>query len=98
PVWSPAVATGGNQWKIASHENCGNKRNPLPPAATGCRETFHGKEGVDAIVIAATPRLRAAQREEHERADGNQDRQAPRVKGQGTRGRRSKVRSSTPSP
>jgi hypothetical protein len=47
PLWSPVVATGGNQRQI--------DWVPKPAeisqiGATGChqlRETFHGKEGVD---------------------------------------------------
>jgi hypothetical protein len=47
PLWSPVVATGGNQWQI------GVTRKPQKQAksvATSCHrlpETFHGKEGVD---------------------------------------------------
>jgi hypothetical protein len=47
PLWSPGVATGGNQWQI------GRPQKPQKQAksvATGCQrlpETFHGKEGVD---------------------------------------------------
>jgi hypothetical protein len=46
PLWSPVVATGGNQWQI------GSALKPLEQAKTvavGCdrlREKFHGKEGV----------------------------------------------------
>ena len=47
PLWSPVVATGGNQWRIA------NGAKPLKQAKTvavGCDqlpEAAHGKEGVD---------------------------------------------------
>src|SRR5438128_8343765 len=46
PLWSPVVATGGNQWQIRS------ARNPPKQAksvAAGCHrlpETFHGKQGI----------------------------------------------------
>jgi hypothetical protein len=32
----PRGATGGNQWQTRAARKAGNKRNPLPPAATGC--------------------------------------------------------------
>jgi hypothetical protein len=47
PLWSPAVATGGNQWQIGSR---GSRLKYAQIVAMGCdqlRETFHGKEGVD---------------------------------------------------
>src|SRR6266550_248242 len=46
PLWSPVVATGGNQWQMA------RPRRPLEQAKTvavGCDrlpESFHGKQGV----------------------------------------------------
>ena len=46
PLWSPAVATGGNRWQM------GGRRERLKQAKTvavGCDrlpESFHGKEGV----------------------------------------------------
>src|SRR5436190_2025540 len=44
-LWSPVVATGGNQWQITERQKPRNKRKPLPWIATGCLR--HGKEGVD---------------------------------------------------
>jgi hypothetical protein len=47
PLWSPAVAIGGNQWQMD------RDAQPLKQAKTvavGCDrlpESFHGKEGVD---------------------------------------------------
>src|SRR5436189_1385841 len=49
PLWSPVVATSGNQWQI--------DWPPIPQkqaesVAAGCHrlpETFHGKEGVDSV-------------------------------------------------
>src|SRR5438128_11644326 len=35
-LWSPVVATGGNQRQIDRAPKPENKRNPLPRAATGC--------------------------------------------------------------
>ncbi len=47
PLWSPVVATGGNQRQI---DWVPNPQKQAKWVATGChqlRETFHGKEGVD---------------------------------------------------
>jgi hypothetical protein len=47
PLWSPVVATGGNQWQMAGGQN---PRKQAKTVANGCHrspETFHGKEGVD---------------------------------------------------
>jgi hypothetical protein len=47
PLWSPAVAIGGNEWQMD------RDAQPLKQAKTvavGCDrlpESFHGKEGVD---------------------------------------------------
>jgi hypothetical protein len=35
-LWSPVVATGGNQWQIGSERKPKNKPKPLPWVATGC--------------------------------------------------------------
>jgi hypothetical protein len=46
PLWSPVVATGGNQRQI---DYVPNPQKQAKSVATGChrsRETFHGKEGV----------------------------------------------------
>ena len=47
PLWSPAVATGGNRWQMRRPR----KRLKEPKTlAVGCDrlpESFHGKEGVD---------------------------------------------------
>jgi hypothetical protein len=46
PLWSPAVATVGNQWQIGSR---GSRLKYAQIVAVGCdqlRETFHGKQGV----------------------------------------------------
>jgi hypothetical protein len=46
PLWSPVVATGGNQWQMAGGQN---PRKQAKTVANGCHrspETFHGKEGV----------------------------------------------------
>jgi hypothetical protein len=46
PLWSPVVATGGNQWQIRSAPN---RRKQAKTVAVGChrlREKFHGKQGV----------------------------------------------------
>ena len=47
PLWSPGVATGGNQRQIDATRK---PRKQVESVATGCHqlpETFHGKEGVD---------------------------------------------------
>src|SRR6266498_5747062 len=47
PLWSPVVATGGNQPQIARSRK---RQKQAKSVATGChrlREKFHGKEGVD---------------------------------------------------
>jgi hypothetical protein len=47
PLWSPVVATGGNQWQTR-HGRKGWKQ--AKSVATGCHrlpENIHGKEGVD---------------------------------------------------
>jgi hypothetical protein len=47
PLWSPVVATVGNQWQIAEARK---RRNQAQTVAVGCyRLPFgaHGKEGVD---------------------------------------------------
>jgi hypothetical protein len=47
PLWSPVVATGGNQRQIGSARKW---RKQAKTVAAGCHrlpETFHGKEGVD---------------------------------------------------
>jgi hypothetical protein len=36
PLWSPVVATGGNQRQTAERGSGGNKPKPLPLAATAC--------------------------------------------------------------
>jgi hypothetical protein len=47
PLWSPVVATGGNQRQMRCAHDW---RKQAKSVATGCHrlpETFHGKEGVD---------------------------------------------------
>src|SRR6266498_5972713 len=47
PLWSPVVATGGNQWQIGSARK---PQEQAKAAAVGCDqlpEAAHGKEGVD---------------------------------------------------
>ena len=47
PLWSPAVATSGNQWQMPRRPK---PRKQAKSVATGCHclpATFHGKEGVD---------------------------------------------------
>jgi hypothetical protein len=47
PLWSPVVATGGNQRQI---DGAQKGRKQAKSVAAGCHrlpETFHGKEGVD---------------------------------------------------
>jgi hypothetical protein len=47
PLWSPAVATGGNRSQIAGRENGLNRPKTV---AVGCHRLpprLHGKEGVD---------------------------------------------------
>jgi hypothetical protein len=46
PLWSPVVATGGNQRQIDEPRK---RQNEAKFVATGCHRlpaTFHGKEGV----------------------------------------------------
>ncbi len=46
-LWSPVVATGGNQWQIRSARNPPKRAKTV---AVGCQQlppNFHGKEGVD---------------------------------------------------
>src|SRR5207244_11752476 len=46
PLWSPVVATGGNEWQIGSALR---RRKDAKTVAVGCDqlpETFHGKQGV----------------------------------------------------
>jgi hypothetical protein len=58
PLWSPVVATGGNQREIGS----GRKwRKQAKPVAAGCHrlpETFHGKDGAvpaGPVILAVIP-------------------------------------------
>jgi len=47
PLWSPVVATGGNQRQIEAPQK---RRKQAKTIAVGCDllpATFHGKEGVD---------------------------------------------------
>jgi hypothetical protein len=47
PLWSPVVATGGNQWQIGSGWK---PQEQAKTVAVGCdqlREAAHGKAGVD---------------------------------------------------
>jgi hypothetical protein len=47
PLWSPAVATGGNRSQMERQRQPGNQAKTV---AVGCHrllEMFHGKEGVD---------------------------------------------------
>jgi hypothetical protein len=46
PLWSPVVATGGNQWQI---DRLSEPQKQAKSVATGChrlRREVHGKEGV----------------------------------------------------
>jgi hypothetical protein len=45
PLWSPGVATGGNQRQIGWLSEPQNKRIPLPPAATGCVGKYMVRRG-----------------------------------------------------
>src|ERR671930_2609781 len=47
PLWSPVVATGGNQWQIESPRK---RQRQATTVAVGCDQLpfgAHGKEGVD---------------------------------------------------
>jgi hypothetical protein len=47
PLWSPVVATGGNQWQIDRRES---RKKQAKTVAVGCDQLpsgAHGKEGVD---------------------------------------------------
>src|ERR671931_529940 len=47
PLWSPVVATGGNQWQIESPRK---RQRQAKTVAAGCDQLpfgAHGKEGVD---------------------------------------------------
>jgi hypothetical protein len=47
PLWSPVVATRGDQWQIAQPQK---PRKQAKTIAVGCDQLpqeFHGKEGVD---------------------------------------------------
>jgi hypothetical protein len=46
PLWSPGVATGGNQRQIGATGKPKKQANPCH-RLTRLPETFHGKEGVD---------------------------------------------------
>src|SRR6266487_6863459 len=47
PLWSPVVATGGNQWQIRSARNPPKQAKSVAAGCHRLREKFHGKEGVD---------------------------------------------------
>jgi hypothetical protein len=47
PLWSPAVATGGNRWQMGTAQK---RLRQAKTVAVGCDrlpESFHGKEEVD---------------------------------------------------
>jgi hypothetical protein len=45
PLWSPAVATGGNRWRMHGREHGGIERRPLPWVATACRRPHMVRRG-----------------------------------------------------
>jgi hypothetical protein len=47
PLWSPVVATGGNQWQIGSERNPPKRAKSVAVACHQLPKKFHGKEGVD---------------------------------------------------
>src|SRR6266516_7626606 len=46
PLWSPVVATGGNQWQIRSARNPPKQAKSVAVDCHRLPETFHGKQGV----------------------------------------------------
>src|SRR5229473_8387796 len=46
-LWSPAGATGGNQWQMEHHRKRLKQADLQPVATHGNRFGAHGKEGVD---------------------------------------------------
>ncbi len=46
PLWSPVVATGGNQWQIRSARNPPKQAKSVATACDRLPEKFHGKQGV----------------------------------------------------
>jgi hypothetical protein len=46
-LWSPAGATGGNQWQMGRARKPLKQADPQPVATHGNRFAAHGKEGVD---------------------------------------------------
>jgi hypothetical protein len=47
PLWSPAVATGGNRWQMRRPQNGSDKAKTVAVGCDQLPEPFHGKEGVD---------------------------------------------------
>jgi len=47
PLWSPVVATGGNQWQKRSARKPRKQANSVAAGCRGLPETLHGKEGVN---------------------------------------------------
>src|SRR5438094_8363282 len=45
PLWSPVVATGGNQRQIACARKRRKQAKPLPWVATGCRSKYMVRRG-----------------------------------------------------
>src|SRR5436190_1716363 len=60
PLWSPVVATGGNQRQTRRAENGRNKRIPLPSVATGClrRSMVSRASAVGCHPLGEVPSLR----------------------------------------
>jgi hypothetical protein len=46
-LWSPAGATGGNQWQMGHARKPLKQADPQPLATNGNRFAAHGKEGVN---------------------------------------------------
>jgi hypothetical protein len=49
PLWSPAVATRGNRWQMGRPQERLKQEKTVAVGCDGLPETFHGKEGVDAL-------------------------------------------------
>ena len=47
PLWSPVVATGGNQWQIRSEPKPQKQAKSVALGCDGLPIAAHGKEGVD---------------------------------------------------
>jgi hypothetical protein len=47
PLWSPAVAIGGNRWQMGRPATSLRQAKTVAVGCDGLPELFHGKEGVD---------------------------------------------------